>query len=185
MLRPRIFFVAGLVLAVTALGLITPPGADAQFGRKIAYDPSASTLSTEPETQLTDEQLLRSAGLSPDGSAVVDFFKTRTQVSADREKIAGFIEQLGSKKVEDREKAIGGLVSHGPLAVSHLRQAMRDPDNPQVAALPRKCLELIEGNGTNSPSLPAAAARVSGAEEGPRIGRGAAWTTFRSPMTIA
>jgi HEAT repeat protein len=157
-LRPRTLVAAGALTALAAIGLLTTPPAVAQKGLYIPT-PSPATAS-ESDAQLTDEQLLRSAGLAPEGAALVDFFKARTRLTADREKVAGLITQLGSKKAEERERAMGELVSYGPLAASQLRQATRDPDEPQVAAAAKKCLGLIDGGAPGSPSLPSAAARV-------------------------
>ncbi len=164
-LRPRTMLAAGGVLALAALGLLTPPAAVAQKGR--FFVPAAPPTAAESDGQLSDDQLLRAAGLSPDGPALVEFFKARTRLTADREKVAGLIAQLGSKKAEEREKAMGELVSYGPLAVTQLRQATRDPDEPQVAAAARRCLGFIETGAPGSPSLPAAAARVLAQKQTP------------------
>jgi HEAT repeat protein len=168
-LRLRTLLAGGLlVLTLAALGFLSSPEAVGQFAlrKEIGYYPPQTT-STEAEPQLTDEQLVRSAGLSPDGSGLVDFFKARTRPTADRAKVAGLIAQLGSKKAEEREKAMGELVSFGPLAVPQLRQATRDPDEPQVAAAARKALNLIEPGGNGAPSVPAAAARVLAQKQTP------------------
>jgi len=159
LLRPRtLLLAAGAGLALVLLGTATPPTAVAQKG--MYFPQPATTVSADPENQLTDEQFLRSAGLSPDGAGLVEFFKARTQLSVDPEKIAGLIAKLGSKKAEERDKATGDLVSAGPVAVPQLRQATRDPDEPQVAAAARRVLGLIESSGPAAPSLPAVAARV-------------------------
>jgi HEAT repeat protein len=107
---------------------------------------------------LTDEQTLRSAGLGADGPALLGFFRARTQTQADPAKVAALVGKLTSKTAEEREKASGGLVALGPLAVPALRQATRDPDEPEVAAAARRCLQFIEG--TQAAVLPAAAARL-------------------------
>ncbi len=142
---------------------VAPSVAVAQFkmagpAREVAQP--AASVSAGADGQPTDEQLLRSAGLVPDGPGLIAFFKARTQLTADRSQIAGFITQLGSKQVEQRERAMGALVALGPHAVPLLRQALRDPDQPLVAAAARKCLGFIEPGNSGSPSLPAAAARV-------------------------
>jgi HEAT repeat protein len=163
-LRPRTLLpIAAFGLALTCLTTVEPPAAEAQFKAMGTYEvyaaPSGPTVSGNGE-QLTDEQLLRSAGLSPDGAALAGFFKARTQLAADRAKIAGLIDKLGSKQAGERDRAMAELAALGPQAVPQLRQATRDPDAPMVATAARKCLGFIETNGTNSASLPAAAARV-------------------------
>jgi HEAT repeat protein len=156
-LRPRNLLVVAVLPGVLSAVLVT---ASPARGLKELYIPAPATTLSDSDAQLTDEQLLRSAGLSPDGAALVEFFKARTRQTADREKVAALIAQLGSKKPEEREKAMGELVSCGPLAASQLRQATRDPDEPQVAAAARKALGLIDSGAPGSPSLPSAAARV-------------------------
>jgi HEAT repeat protein len=163
LLRPRtLLLVAAFGLAFAWVATVEPPAADAQFAvKEMAYSPqSGTTVSVGADTQLTDDQLLRSAGLSPDGAALVGFFKARTQLTADRAKVVGLIDKLGSKQAGERDKAMGELVALGAHAVPRLRQATRDPDAPQVAAAARRCLAFIEASGPGSPSLPAAAARV-------------------------
>jgi HEAT repeat protein len=161
--RPRTLLAAGALLALAALRPVAPPEAAAQAVMKEVYvggAPASTTLSADADSQLSDEQLLRSAGLSPDGPALVEFFKARTRLTADRAKIAAAIAQLGSKKAEEREKAMGELVAYGPLAVAQLRQASRDPDEPVAAAAARRCLAFIEPAGPGATSLPSTAARV-------------------------
>jgi HEAT repeat protein len=164
-----LLFLAAFGLALAGVASIEPPAADAQFAMKeMAYSvPSGPAVSAGGETQLTDDQLLRSAGLSPDGPALVGFFKARTQVTTDRAKVAGLIDKLGSKQAAERDKAVGELVALGPPAVPQLRQATRDPDAPLVAAAARKCLGFIEPTGPGGAALPAAAARLLAQKKAP------------------
>jgi HEAT repeat protein len=169
-LRPRtLLFAAAFGLALAGAAAVSPPAADAQFKTmEMAYGaPSGPSGPANGDSQLTDEQLLRHAGLSPDGPALVGFFKARTRPAADRAKVAGLIDKLGSKQAAERDKAAGELVALGPLAVPQLRQAARDPDEPLVAAAARKCLGFLEPGGAGSPSLPAAAARVLAQKQAP------------------
>src|SRR5262249_55163327 len=111
-----------------------------------------------------DEQLIRTAGLSPDGAALIDFFKARTQTAADPDKVAALVAKLASKKADERDKAVGDLVALGPLAVPKLRQATRHADEPAVAALARGCGARLARGPTGQP-LTAAAARVRAAKK--------------------
>jgi HEAT repeat protein len=164
-LRPRTPLAACALVALVALVPVAPPRAVGQKMRIFA--PGAPPATSEADSPLTDEQLVRAAGLSPEGPPLVEFFRARSRLAPDRAKVASLIGQLGSKKPDERERAMGQLVSYGPLAVAQLREAMRDPDEPQVAAAARKCLGFIDGGTPGSPSLPAAAARVLAQKKAP------------------
>src|SRR5581483_5258269 len=105
-----------------------------------------------------DEQTLRAAGLTSDGPALLDFFKKRAQIKPDLDRINALIKQLGNKSAETREKAMGELVSIGVVAVPLLRQAAKDPDEPEVSGRARRCLAFIEGQ--QAVNIPLAAARL-------------------------
>jgi HEAT repeat protein len=107
---------------------------------------------------LSDEQTLRAVSLTTDGPALLDFFRKRSQSSVDPAEVAALVAQLGDKSGEVREKATGALVALGPVAVPQLRQAAKDPDEPEVAGRAKRCLQAIEGNF--AASVPVAAARL-------------------------
>jgi HEAT repeat protein len=130
-------------LLLLAAGLFLAPS-----GRAGAADPDA----------LTDEQLLRSAGVATDDAGLLSFFRKRSQVEVDPDQVAALVQKLGSKSSEERDRAAGELVALGPLAVPALRQATRDPDEPGTATAAQKCLKFIEAD--NRAVLPAAAARL-------------------------
>jgi HEAT repeat protein len=106
----------------------------------------------------SDEQLLRTAGLTTDGPGLLDFFHKRSADSADRDKLAALVRQLGDKSPEVREKATAELVALGPAAVPLLRQAAKDPDEAEAAERARRCLHFIEGD--RGADVPMAAARL-------------------------
>jgi HEAT repeat protein len=106
---------------------------------------------------LSDEQMLRAAGLAADGPALLDFFRRRAAVSADQEKLKVLIRQLGESDPRKAERAAGELAAIGPPAVPLLRQAAREFDGERSGHA-RRCLEFLEG--PNAAALPAAAARV-------------------------
>ena len=73
--------------------------------------PSAMPVNTSPgpmplpgqaasETQLSDELLLRSAGLSSTGPALLDFFRKRSQPPAQRTIIDNLLRELGDDLIE-------------------------------------------------------------------------------------
>src|SRR5947209_2377797 len=107
---------------------------------------------------LSDEQTLRAVSLTTDGPGLLDFFRKRSQASVDPAEVAALVAQLGDKAGEVREKATGALVALGPVAVPQLRQAAKDPDEPEVAGRAKRCLQAIEGNF--AASVPVAAARM-------------------------
>lgn len=110
------------------------------------------------ERDLTDEQTLQSAGLSTDGPALLSFFQKRSQPLGDRVRIAALIQQLKDPSRETRDQAMAELISLGAVAVPLLRQAVKDPDDREIAGRARHCLRYLEGE-TGS-GLTAAAARL-------------------------
>jgi hypothetical protein len=111
----------------------------------------------EPDTVREDEQALTAAHLGTDGPALLDFFRKRTPVEADRHKIESLITELGDDSYLVREKASADLVALGAAAVPLLREALKDEDI-EVARRAEKCLALIEPY--QSIPVTAAAARL-------------------------
>jgi HEAT repeat protein len=103
----------------------------------------------------SDEQLLQEVGLGRDGPALLDFFRSRTQVAAHPETVQQWIEQLAIGPEPLRRIACGRLVALGPPAVPLLRQAVKDPDDRERMERARRCLEAI-----GKSEVPAAAARL-------------------------
>jgi hypothetical protein len=107
----------------------------------------------------SDEQVLRSAGVSVEGPALLEFFRNRTPVPARLEQIHDLIRQLGADKFAEREKASSALISLGPVAVPFLQRAVNDRDSDlEVKRRAEKCLEVLRSGPNNT--LVAAAARV-------------------------
>jgi HEAT repeat protein len=111
----------------------------------------------EFETTLDDELALRTAGLPTDGAGLLAFFRQRSAGEVSPEQLARLIEQLGARAVSDRQKAGAALVALGPPAIPLLRQAVKDPDRPEVAGRARVCLWALEGDPAG---LSAAAVRL-------------------------
>lgn len=121
----------------------------------------ASTVSTlaQPSRVITrtfslstDEQTLASANLVTDGPALLDFFRARSQITADPAVVNDLVKQLADKTVATRNKAFGQLVSLGSMAVPALRQAANAVEDADAAERARLCLQIIEGTRP-SPSL--------------------------------
>ena len=104
-----------------------------------------------------DEQLLRSASVATDGTALLDYFRKRILNDKDRERISKLIQLLGADEFATREKASAELVTLGLPATSLLRQAIRD-EVIEIARRAEQCLERIER--LPGPTVSAAAARL-------------------------
>jgi HEAT repeat protein len=132
-------FLASL-LAASLLGGVMP------FSRAAEEDPG-----------LTDEIRLKAAGLSTSGPGLLEFFRLRAKGEVSAERLTELLDQLEDKEPAKREKACAELVAIGPPAIPLLRQAARDTDNPDLAALSRRCLRALE---EGSAGLTAAALRL-------------------------
>jgi hypothetical protein len=104
-----------------------------------------------------DEYILRGANLGADGPALLHLFRQQTLTSADREKMAQLVRQLGAKSFRTREKASSDLVALGAAAVPLLRKAAADTD-AEVARRAERCLRMIEAS--TSTRVVTAAARL-------------------------
>jgi HEAT repeat protein len=111
----------------------------------------------------SDEQTLRAAGLGADGPALLDFFRRRSAVTADSQRLKELIQQLGDRDAARAEQAAGELVAVGPPAVPLLRQAAREVDDPDRANRARRCLDFLEG--ARGAALASAALRVVAARQ--------------------
>ncbi len=114
----------------------------------------------EPDYQAAaDLQTLKDANLSPEGPALLAFFRSRTLSDVDRTQIAAEIRKLGSESFEEREGAEEALVKMGAPAVSLLRQATR-ADDIEVVRRAEQCLQRIDK--VAGAAVTAAAARELG-----------------------
>src|SRR5579859_7490324 len=73
-----------------------------------------------------DEQILKSANLPTDPTALLKFFQKRTLAEGDREKVQALIRQLGSDVYRLREQAGAELIARGPAVVEMLKAAQVD-----------------------------------------------------------
>lgn len=146
---------------VAILVLALPAGLRAQKDKRKAVPPGVGFqppgAPTTPELA-GDEQVLKSAHLGNAGPPLIAFFKARTERSADPDTIKNLIGQLGDKMADRRDKAFGGLVQAGMVAVPLLREAANNVDDAATATQARACLQCIEGDG--AAALSAAAARL-------------------------
>src|SRR5437764_7691435 len=90
--------------------------------------------------ELADELVLRAAGLSADGPALLDFLRKRTRGAADPSRLRELVRQLGDPSAVERERAVGELVAVGDAALPGLRVAAKDVDDHDRSANARRCL---------------------------------------------
>src|SRR5947207_2576132 len=86
------------------------------------------------DTDSADEQTLKNANLGTDGPALLEFFRKRAKPDTDREKLAELVQKLGDKTPAARDKAAGEIVAIGTPAIPLLRQAVKDPDEQEIAS---------------------------------------------------
>jgi HEAT repeat protein len=120
--------------------------------------PATGTLNAGEPDRIADEQLLRKAGLGTDGPALVDLFHKRARATGDREEIRVLVAQLSDEAPAKRDKACAELIALGVAAVPYLREAARHPDDRELLAQTRRCLDFIDG--PNNVPLMVAATRL-------------------------
>jgi HEAT repeat protein len=125
----------------------------------LAVLPPAATADSSTQ----DEEMLRAAGVATDGPSLLAFLRRRSAGETDPEKLAALVARLSGDAASAR-KACGEILAIGPTVVPALRQATRDPDQAEAAALARRCLELLQ---RNSGVLSAAVIRRLAAEHPP------------------
>jgi hypothetical protein len=104
-----------------------------------------------------DEQLLRAAGVAVDGPGLLEYFRQRTALGSDQERIAELVRRLGDKAYPVRARASAELVAVGAPALNLLRQALADTD-AEVHRRADQCIQAIEDGRGAAPA--AAAARL-------------------------
>lgn len=116
-----------------------------------------SFLQAADETAAADEEMLKRAGLTPDGPGVLTFLQRRTLSEEDRRQTDELVRRLGSDQFGLREEAYQKLVALGSPALPFLRKGLKDPDLEIVRRSQRAIQEIEQGPG---PALPVAAVRT-------------------------
>jgi HEAT repeat protein len=98
----------------------------------------------DKENLADEEAKIRNAFQSVDGPSLVAFLRTRARAEASQEKLTSLIEALDSKDGAVQRKACAELVAIGAPAIPMLRRAAREGDAPEVAAMARRCLKILE-----------------------------------------
>src|SRR4051812_4725730 len=75
--------------------------------------PAEPKAATEVSPTEPDELTLKAAGLASDGPALLEFFRARTWVEADRDQLANLVRQLGDATAEARDRTAAELVRRG------------------------------------------------------------------------
>jgi HEAT repeat protein len=109
-------------------------------------------------TDLGDEEILRSAGLSTEGPALLAFFQARARADVDPDRLRVLLRRFASPSNQERSLATAEFLGLGPLSVPTLRRAANDLNDRDTARRAAACLRWLEG--PNAAALPAAAARV-------------------------
>jgi HEAT repeats len=104
-----------------------------------------------------DEAVLKAAGLTCDGPALVRFFQQRTLTEADRARLAAEARRLGADSFRERERAMRELRAAGRSALPFVRPATNHAD-PEVARRAERLVRELEGGGELA--LARAAARL-------------------------
>src|SRR5262249_61330913 len=87
-----------------------------------------------PDTN-QDEQLLRGAGVTPDGPGLLAFFRKRVPTEEDRQRAEELVSKLGSRTFRDREKASTELVKLGLAARPALARARSEEHTSELQSL--------------------------------------------------
>jgi len=111
----------------------------------------------EPDQAAADAQILKAVGVELDDAALLDYFRKRTLLDAERPKVAALVQRLGDEVFIVRNRASNELIDTGATALPLLREALTNPD-VEVVRRATRCLEAIE-KGLN-PSASLAAARM-------------------------
>jgi HEAT repeat protein len=111
----------------------------------------------QEESLSSDLATLKTAGVNPEPSGLVEFLHKRTLTVEMQKKIQGLVKELGDKVWAKREKANKALIAEGVPALPFLKQAVDDGDLETVMRA-RKCMQAITNK--SSPLVPAAVARL-------------------------
>jgi len=117
-----VYLFLSVALAWAQLKVVAPPPAPPAAGAPAAGGATPAALDQD------DETLLKAGKVGVDGPGLLDYFRQRTTTSAERDRIAGLIRQLGDDSYAVRQKASEGLAGMGRGAEPYLQRALSDPD---------------------------------------------------------
>src|SRR5262249_59381257 len=85
---------------------------------------SSSLAWAQPEDHSADEQTLASFGLATDGQSLLDFFRGRSRLESDRERLLELTRQLGEAAADVCVRASAELIAPGPVAITAHRHSI-------------------------------------------------------------
>jgi hypothetical protein len=88
-------------------------------------------------------EVLTDAHLNGDAASLLAFFRQRTLLAADRDRLVASIPRLGDASFAVREQATADLLAGGPASLPFLRAALTSSD-AEIVRRARRCLETIE-----------------------------------------
>ena len=122
-----------LVLAFSLTLLSSPGGAKAQGAKKkppVKPAPKAEAKAdaddAAAEALKQDEQTLTEAKVGTGGDNLVQFFRKRTMLDADKKKMQKFIRDLGDDDFQVRQRATRALIELGSRSITYLREAEKE-----------------------------------------------------------
>src|SRR5262245_26925572 len=86
---------------------------------------AAQQSKSPPAADETDANLLKSAGLSTDAKALLDFFVKRALKGDARKELEDLVNQLDAKLYKDRKHAQEELLKRGTVALPFLKKAAK------------------------------------------------------------
>jgi outer membrane protein assembly factor BamB/HEAT repeat protein len=147
------------VLVLAGSLFLLPGRAGAQKLPAVGPAPAVFVQPNQPaEAPEDDQHILQKAKVPSDGPELLEFFRKRTLVKADRKQLEALVRQLGDDEFAVREKASAALVKLGARALPVLREAEKTGDDPEVLERAQRCRVLIEG--VAGAQVSAAAARL-------------------------
>jgi hypothetical protein len=109
-----------------------------------------------------DAEALRSANISTEPAALLDYLAKQCLAESERSEIGSIIKRLGDNSFDVRQKAKKELVAKGQAAVPELRRATASRDQ-EIAASARECLGELE-KSPDAPALPAVLRMIADAK---------------------
>ncbi|GIW80496.1 MAG: hypothetical protein KatS3mg105_2303 [Gemmatales bacterium] len=104
------------------------------------------------QTETSDEEILRSVGMSTEGDALLQFVRNQIQVASNTDQIKEMIRKLGDDSFQTREQATNELIALGRVALPHLQAALKDSDL-EIVRRAEKCIEKIQQGVSLTPSV--------------------------------
>jgi HEAT repeat protein len=117
---------------------------------------SPALPAAEADTPLAEaEQTLKDNKVATDGASLLRYFRHRTLSKAERDKLGGYISQLGDEDFEVRRKAFAQLLKGGQASLVFLKRALTSSD-VEIRRSAQKLINRIEGGSEAAVTVAAA-----------------------------